>query len=76
MEFKRFESENPVWGYFLRSKSGERAECETCKTTISCKGGSTGAMRNHLFLKQDSSRYKKDKTASFLGKHRQKFRVY
>ena len=51
MEFKRFKSENPVWGYFLRSKNGERAECETCKTKISCKGGSTGAMRNHLSLK-------------------------
>ena len=51
MEFKRFKSENPVWGYFLRSKNGERAECETCKITISCKGGTTGAMRNHLSLK-------------------------
>ena len=77
MEFKRFKSENPVWGYFLRSKIGERAECETCKTTIFCKGGSTGAMRNHLSLKHkillDT---KKTKSASFLGKHRQKFRVY
>ena len=51
MEFKRFKSENPVWGYFLRSKNSEKAKCETCKTTISCKGGSTGAMRNHLSLK-------------------------
>ena len=51
MEFKRFKSENPVWGYFLRSKSGKRAQCETCKTTIFSKGGSTGAMRNHLSLK-------------------------
>ena len=51
MEFKRIKSENPVWDYFLRSKNGERAKCETCEKTISCKGGSTGAMRNHLSLK-------------------------
>ena len=51
MEFKRFKSENPVWGYFLRSRNGDRAKCETCENTISCKGGSTGAMRNHLCLK-------------------------
>ena len=51
MEFKRIKSENPVWDYFLRSRNGERANCETCKKTISCEGGSTGAMRNHLSLK-------------------------
>ncbi|CAK8690989.1 unnamed protein product [Clavelina lepadiformis] len=50
MEFKRFKSDNPVWGYFLRSRNGERAKCETCENTISCKGGSTGEMRNHLGL--------------------------
>ena len=37
--------------YFLRSRNGERANCETYEKTISCKGGSTGAMRNHLSLK-------------------------
>ena len=51
MEFKRFKSENPVWGCFLRSRNGDRAKCETCENTISCKGGSTGAIRNHLCLK-------------------------
>ena len=51
MEFKRFKSENPVWGCFLRSRNGDREKCETCKNTISCEGGSTGAMRNHLCLK-------------------------
>ena len=51
MEFKRFKSENPVWGYFLRSRNGDRAKCEICENTISCKGRSTGAMRNHLCLK-------------------------
>ena len=51
MEFKRFKSENPVWGYFQRSTNGQRAKCDTCGTNISCKGGSTGAMRNHLHLK-------------------------
>ena len=38
-------------GYFLRSRNGDRANCETCENTISCKGGSTGATRNHLCLK-------------------------
>ena len=51
MEFKRIESENPVRDYFLRSRDGERAKCEICEKTISCKGRSTGAMRNHLSLK-------------------------
>ena len=51
MEFKRIKSENPVWDYFLRSRNNEKAKCETCEKTISCKGGSTGAMRNHLSLK-------------------------
>jgi len=51
MEFKRFKSENPVKGYCQRSTNGERAKCDTCGTNISCKGGSTGAMRNHLHLK-------------------------
>ena len=40
-----------MWGYFLRLKDGERAKCETCESTISSKGGSTGAMRNRLYLK-------------------------
>ena len=52
MEFKRIKSENPVWDYFLRSRNGERAICETCEKTISCKGESTGAMRNHLSQKR------------------------
>ena len=51
MQFKRFKSENPVWSYFLQSRNGDRAKCEICKNMISCKGGSTGAMRNHLCLK-------------------------
>ena len=51
MEFKRFKSENPVRDYFLRSRNDDRAKCETCENTISCKGGSTGAIRNHLGLK-------------------------
>ena len=51
MGFKRFKSENPVWGCFLRSRNGDRAKCKICENTISCKGGSTGAMRNHLCLK-------------------------
>ena len=51
MEFKCFKSENPVWGCFLRSRNGDRAKCETCESTISCKGGSTGATRNHLCQK-------------------------
>ena len=50
MEFKRFKS--PVWGYFLRSRNGDRAKCETCENTIFCKDGSTEAMRNHLCLKR------------------------
>jgi len=51
MEFERFKSENPVWGHFLHSRSGERETCEICKLTMSCKSGSTRAMRNHLQLK-------------------------
>ena len=38
-------------GYFLRSRNGDRAKCETWENTISCKGKSTGAMKNHLTLK-------------------------
>jgi len=34
MEFKRFKSENPVWGYFQRSTNDERAKCDTCGTNI------------------------------------------
>ena len=41
MEFKRIRSENLVRDYFLRSRNGERAKCETWEKTISCKGGST-----------------------------------
>ena len=51
MEIKRFESENPAWGCFLRSRNDDRAKCKTCENTISCKDGSTGAMRNYLYLK-------------------------
>ena len=51
MEFKCFKSKNLVWGYFPRPRNDERAKCETCENTISCKGGSTGAMKNHLYLK-------------------------
>ena len=59
MEFKRFKSENPVWGCFLRSRNGDRAKCETCENTISCTGGSTRAMRNHLCLKHKILLYTK-----------------
>ena len=53
MEFERFASQNTVWSYFLRNQNGERAKCETCKSRISCKGGSTGAMQNHLHWKHN-----------------------
>ena len=72
MEFKCFKSDNPVWGFFSQSKNGERAKCETCKNMVSCKGGSTGAMRNHLSLKHkivlDTKKVKQSSLAENLSK--------
>ena len=50
--FKKYESDNPIWDYFLRDKNQEKAKCITCPDSIlSIKNGNTGSMRNHMKLK-------------------------
>ena len=47
--FKKYDSDNPIWGYFLRHKNREKAKCITCPNSIvSIRGGTTGSMRNHM----------------------------
>ena len=46
--FKKHKSDNPVWEHFKKSTKEEKARCDKCGALISCKGGNTGAMRNHL----------------------------
>lgn len=40
----------PIWGYFLRDKSGEFAKCKTCKFNKELKtgGGSTSGLHKHM----------------------------
>ena len=33
-------SSSEVWKHFLKNRHTEKAWCKTCKTTLSCKGGS------------------------------------
>ena len=51
--FKRHKSDNPVWEHYKKSTKEEKAKCDHCGAMISCKGGTTGAMRNHLKSKHE-----------------------
>ena len=46
--FKKNDSANPIWDYFLQHINGELAKCTNCDRILSVKGGSTGTMRNHM----------------------------
>ena len=37
-----------VWVHFV--KDGEEAKCQICQKNLSCKGGSTTGLRNHLII--------------------------
>ena len=37
-----------VWNHFIRNL--EEAKCRICQKTMSCKGGSTTGLRNHLMV--------------------------
>ena len=41
-------SSGEVWKYFLKNRHTEKARCKTCRTTLSCKGGTTTTLKNHL----------------------------
>ena len=49
--FRRHKSDNPVWKHFKKSTKEERAKCDHCGAMLSCKGGTTGVIRNHLKAK-------------------------
>ena len=46
--FKKKDSANPIWHYFLRHINGGKAKCTKCDKILSIKGGCTGAMRSHM----------------------------
>ena len=48
-------SKAPVWNYYSEEKEG-KAKCNTCEKFISCKGGTTSSLINHL--KQHSDIFK------------------
>lgn len=43
---------SPVWLYFtMLPNSDAKANCDLCKSTLSCKGGSSSNLRKHLTAK-------------------------
>lgn len=43
---------SPVWLYFtMLANSDNKAKCDLCKATLSCKGGSSSNLRKHLTAK-------------------------
>ena len=53
LKFQPSKSNNPVWAYYEKCTTEERAKCKKCGSLLSCKGGTTGAMRGHLKAKHD-----------------------
>ena len=53
LKFSPSKSNNPVWQYYEKCTTEEKARCTKCGSLISCKGSSTGAMRGHLKAKHD-----------------------
>ena len=48
LKFVPSKSNNPVWSHYEKCTTEDKAKCKTCGSLLSCKGGSTGAMRGHL----------------------------
>ena len=43
-----------IWKYFsLKDGNSDKAVCKTCDKEISCKGGTTSALHNHLKFHED-----------------------
>ena len=38
-------SSSEVWKHFLKNRHTEKARCKTCKTTLSCRGGTTTTLK-------------------------------
>ena len=59
-------SSNAVWEHFTKSRDGNKAKClvPTCGAILSCKGGTTGAIRGHLIRLHKIKVDKKIKHAS------------
>ena len=44
----------PIWKYFsLKEGNSDKAVCKTCEKEMSCKGGTTSALHNHLKFHDD-----------------------
>ena len=54
LKFAPSKSDNPVWVYFDKCTTEDKAKCKKCGSLLSCKGGSTGAMRGHMKAKHDT----------------------
>ena len=46
--FKKKDSANPIWDYFLQHVDGGISKCKKCGRILYNKGGTTGGMRNHM----------------------------
>ena len=53
LKFAPSKSDNPVWEYFEKCTTEEKAKCKKCGSLFSCKGGSTGSIRGHLKAKHE-----------------------
>ena len=53
LQFAPSKSDNPLWAYFEKRTTEEKARCKNCGSVLSCKGGSTGGLRGHMKAKHD-----------------------
>ena len=47
-------SSSEVWKHFLKNRHTEKARCKTCKTTLSCKDGTTTTLITLIILQMNS----------------------
>ena len=53
LKFAPSKSDNPIWEYYDKCTTEDKSKCRKCGSLLSCKGGSTGAMRGHLKAKHE-----------------------
>ena len=64
LKFAPSKSDNPVWSHFEKCTTQDKARCKKCGALLSCKGGSTGAIRGHLKAKHEIEVELKNKPAT------------